>query len=738
MQTSSSPAGREVDVFGGSGPYQVFQNYGGGWFTNELQLTATDTALKTIYGNPILFNAGTGPYESPGITQLSAAPYSIQTALYLQDPQTRRFDFTGSGTGAVLLDAPIFESAGGSRVVVAGPTVRLGNGVNGYQGGTAVEGGTLLVGANAGGGTQVGALGTGLSVEVGAPSGAAASAALLIDGGFQVGKNVNVLAGNAGTARLGENQAATGVFTGNVSLGKSAELYAAAGGAAVFAGSISGAGGIAKEGAGQVLLQGSNSYSGGTSVDEGILRAHSSGALGAGGVNVGSGGALILENTSHVDVNGLSGGGSLTLNGADVVETGAGDTTFSGTIAGTHGITKTGSGSLTLSGDNTYAGGTGINGGVVRAHSSNALGTGTVAIGAGGTLSIENEVTTNVNGLSGSGDLVLDDGFLFEHGSGATEFSGTVSGSGGMSKAGTGSLTLSGNNTYTRGTSVDSGTLRVRSDSGLGAGIVNVNAAGTLSLENGANVSINGLSGTGALALAGGDLREVGNGSSTFSGDISGTGGVTKAGGGTLVLSGANDYAGTTTVESGTLKVNGAHVGGGDYSVAAGARLGGTGSIGADVDVLAGGVFAPGNSPGTLAIDGDLAFADGAVYEWEVGALDYDRAIVSGALSFGAGMTLRLLAWDPGVLFNGPYELFSFGSLASDLPSWTIDYGTTGWEDLTVTYDAEGKRLLLAALSPPTSDVPEPGALALVVLSAGAFAMGRTKRTRRESTSREF
>ena len=148
-------------------------------------------------------------------------------------------------------------------------------------------------------------------------------------------------------------------------------------------------------------------------------------------------------------------------------------------------------------------------------------------------------------------------GTVDTNGNNAT-LSGAISGPGGLSKIGLGTLTLSGQSTYTGATGVNAGTLQ--------AGAVNtfspfsaftVVSGATLDLAS-FNQTIGSLAGTGGVTLGSATLTTGNDNTSTiFSGTISGAGGLTKIGSGTLLLTGANTYAGPTNINAGILDVNG-------------------------------------------------------------------------------------------------------------------------------------------------------------------------------------
>lgn len=225
--------------------------------------------------------------------------------------------------------------------------------------------------------------------------------------------------------------------------------------------------------------------------------------------------------------------------------------TISAPIAGTDGLFKLGEGTLILSGENTYTGGTSIL-------------LGTLQVGNGGTTG------TILGDVDNSGVLAFnrtDD----------ITYAGVISGSGSLTHAGDGMLTLTGDNTYSGGTFI---------------------AAGKFQIGNGGT--------TGSIT---GDI--VNNGEVifnrsddiTYSSAISGNGGVTKAGTGTLTLTGVHTYGGSTSVVEGKLLVNGSLTG--NVDVQNGATLGGTGSISDLVTVNNGGILSPGsNAVGSLSVGG--------------------------------------------------------------------------------------------------------------------------------------
>ena len=155
-----------------------------------------------------------------------------------------------------------------------------------------------------------------------------------------------------------------------------------------------------------------------------------------------------------------------------------------------------------------------------------------------------------------------------------------------LKKIGPGTTILTGNNSYGGGTTINAGTLQL-GDGGTSGSITG-------------NVVDNGI-----FAINRSDTFTFGN-------VISGTGGFQQNGPGTTVLTGNNTYTGATAVNVGALVVNGS-IANSAVTVNAGALLAGTGTVGATT-ITSGGMFAPGNSPGTMTVQGNLAFQSGALY----------------------------------------------------------------------------------------------------------------------------
>ena len=345
-------------------------------------------------------------------------------------------------------------------------------------------------------------------------------------------------------------------------------------------------------GAGKLVLNGANTFSGGLFINSGVVQAGNTAALGTGATTISDGAALELSGgispTNGLSVSGqgvggtgairnvagantLSGtvtlaaasrinadAGTLNLTG-DVISThatdlslgGAGNINISGAIStGSGSLTKDGAGMVTLSGVNSYTGATNINAGTLALGASNVLANTTaVSVASGATFNL-NGNSDIVGSIAGAGNVTLGAGTLTAGANNSsTTFSGVVSGTGALTKSGTGTLTLSGNNTYTGGTNVSAGTLQLGGSERIADGsAVSVAAGATLNLNN-YTETIGGLSGAGTIQLGGGTLiAGSGNASSTFSGAFAGgdTGTFEKTGSGTLTLGTGMNLSGAT------------------------------------------------------------------------------------------------------------------------------------------------------------------------------------------------
>jgi len=234
-----------------------------------------------------------------------------------------------------------------------------------------------------------------------------------------------------------------------------------------FVGVIQGTGGLVKSGTGTLALMGKNSYTGGTTVNAGVLEVGSSGTLPNNTPYTVNGGMLDLNNY-NLTASSLSGtGGLIDLGTGSLVVNQSTSTTYAGAIQGVGGsLTQSGTGTLTLTGANLYTGGTLVNAGTLQAGAAGALPNDTAYTVDGGTLDLNNFSLT-ASKFSGTGGTVnLGDStstavFTVDQ-SANTIYAGSLTGTGQFIKTGTGLLNLTGNSSTFAGTSeVNEGTLAV-------------------------------------------------------------------------------------------------------------------------------------------------------------------------------------------------------------------------------------------------------------------------------------
>lgn len=533
-------------------------------------------------------------------------------------------------------------------------------------------------------------------------------------GALGAGANVNTLryTGAAGTISgaftangLMNAGSGTVTYSGAITIGASKELVIVGSQnttiSGVIANNADGASGLTYGGASgtTLILSGTNTYTGTTTVSGGTLQ------LGAGAASGSVAGDIVINSGAVVQFDRFVSGGSYTI---------------ANTISGAGSILKTnGSGVMLLTGNNSFSGGTNLSTGSLFIGSANALGTGTLSIGQGtrfGSTDSTTRTIANAIGISagnsqnvsfgaaqgsavgGMGDLVFTDtgsvtgisgsGTLTVNNATSVTFNQNFS-AGVMTKIGTGTLVLKGNSGYTGATTVRNGTLVAGANalSGVAGAFGNASSAIVLAdassgasdnvalLSNGAYtvgraITVNANNSSGTTTIGGTNaaastttfsgavtlnrdviLSSLNSGAiADFTGVISESGGVrsiTINGGsnaGTVRISGANTYTGTTTVSSGTLVLGASNVFANSSNFVLGAATFAAGTFSDTVGTLS----LTGNASITLGTGGALVFADSHLLDWGSNALSITGTFVDGAsIRFGTdanGLTSAQLA----------------------------------------------------------------------------------------------
>ncbi|HZZ26377.1 MAG TPA: autotransporter domain-containing protein [Pirellulales bacterium] len=362
-----------------------------------------------------------------------------------------------------------------------------------------------------------------------------------------------------GTGSLTIANPGTSTYSGTVNGGAGSAINMFSGNQEL-AGAISGATAVNANG-GTLILSGTNTFTGGTNLNTGGTVSVSTDAnLGNNGSAVNFlGGTLEVTGTTltNLDNHTIN---ATAFNGGFQIDDASNNFTVNQSLSGSGALSKSGDGTLVLTGTNTYSGGTNVSDGTLKGTTDsiqgniNAAGTGIVAF------------TNTTNGT----------------------YSGAISGTGGnVEMDGSATVTFTGNNSYTGTTTINTGTLQVG------------NGGTTGSIGTGAVIN------EGALIYDRSDPVTVANA-------ISGVGSFTQNGTGLLSLGGTDTYTGPSTVNAGQLNVDGSTTSN-NTTVASGATLGGIGTINGNVSNS--GTISPGNSgstantTGTLTVTGDVTNA---------------------------------------------------------------------------------------------------------------------------------
>jgi fibronectin-binding autotransporter adhesin len=603
--TSVDQGTLRVTNAGGLGSGAVTINNGG---TLEINGAVTLNKAITLNNGATLY--GTSTADSVGThTIASGAAVTFKTEGSLFDVGDAANDVTGGG--------------GGASITVTGPTNTVNlNQTSDFVGSWIVAAGTLGIDNNA----NLGNLSNTVTLANGKLSAFG-----------NIGRSITLASGG-----------------GNIAVATSLTL----------SGVISGGGSLTKSGSGTLILTGTATHTGGTVLSGGTLQ-------------IGNGG------TTGTLAGAITGSNSLKFNRSDPITWG-GDIGISGGS-----VTQTGPGTLTLSGNNTYSGPTIVTGGTLVLSTLAKFGNGTaISLSGGSTMQWASGSTADISARTvtlGSGGATLDVQ------SNNVTIAGAIgnSGSGSLTKLGSGTLVLGGANTYTGATIVTAGTLQFSTLGNLGNGTGITFSGGILRWASGATTDISAR--TVRIDSAGGTV-DVQSNNVTFAGAIGagGTGALTKLGTGTLTLAAGNTYSGGTRIDAGTLTLGANHV------LADGTQVrvnGGTLDLATRIDFVGEVILESGSIIGTGTLFGQAfnfksgtvsaKFGDtGGLTKSTSGTVTLTAAnsytgstyIDSGILDFSA---LNNFGFSTDIFFNGATLRWASGNSA-DISSKTVTIDSGG------------------------------------------------------------
>uniref|UniRef100_UPI00286EA1AE autotransporter domain-containing protein n=1 Tax=Sandarakinorhabdus sp. TaxID=1916663 RepID=UPI00286EA1AE len=585
---------------------------------------------------------------------------TVTTSVGVEAIDTQAFTFTLGG--AISGDGTLTK-IGGGRLVLTG--------ANSYTGGTNLTAGSLQINNSS-------AIGTGTLTTTGGTT---------LIAGIGAG-NAPITLGNAvvlgaGTTNIDLQGTATSFFNDGTVTTNGTTL--------TLNGVVSGGALNTLDGGGKLVLNGVNTYSGGTTVGQRVAVYVGNGsALGTGAVSFSPESGLLNDSGSAITL-----GNAISLNNGAVAIGGNSALTLTGVTSGTSQLSKIGPNNLTITAASTRTGSTYIGGGTVTVTNNLSLGTGIIRTDAG---SLTPTLAAGVTGLALANNIQVESALAaltVNSGTGIFTLNGVVSGVGGLIKTGTGTLVLNGVNTYANGTELTSGAITATNNASLGLGTLTMSDATTL------NAGVTGLTLANNIVTLG--AATVNSGASpaalTLAGVVSGAGSLNKVGTGTLNMTGASTFTGGATVTAGTMNVTGSLVS--SVNVLTGGTIAGTGTIGS-LTVQSGGFVAPGATPGvvgTLNVNGTTNLLAGSTFTANVTVPAADRITSTGALTIAGNINVLPTPAGGFNTFNATYIVASGSSRTGTFATVTgLDQFGIAFAPVMV-YDATTAAIRLAPQS---------------------------------------